>query len=302
MTVMPPRDQPSTGATWRAWAEITRISNLPTVISNVLLGLGLGRVAGQAIDPFTIAMVTGGIALLYLGGMVMNDVVDAEIDAKERPERPIPSGRISKSTGVHAAWIMLLLGATAFAAISLTSVIFAAVLLGTIMAYDMIHKKAAWSILLMGACRGLVYLTVASAIAWPLTRSPDTIVMALCMTGYIVILTSIARMEPYDSAGKRKAFAFVLPMIVVIPMLVVKDWDLMWATGGALAAVMWILIAARHLWEGPLGTRAAVMGWLAGICLIDAFYLLLIQDLPLAAGAAACFVVTVAGHRTVAGS
>ena len=33
-------------------------------------------------------------------------------------------------------------------------------------------------------------------------------------------------------------------------------------TGAALVAVIWVVIASRHLWEGPLGTRAAVMGWL----------------------------------------
>ena len=27
--------------------------------------------------------------------MVLNDVFDAEVDARERPERPIPSGRVS---------------------------------------------------------------------------------------------------------------------------------------------------------------------------------------------------------------
>ena len=34
-------------------------------------------------------------ALIYLGGMALNDWADRELDAEERPERPIPSGRIS---------------------------------------------------------------------------------------------------------------------------------------------------------------------------------------------------------------
>ena len=34
---------------------------------------------------------------LYAAGMVLNDAFDAELDARERPERPIPSGRISRS-------------------------------------------------------------------------------------------------------------------------------------------------------------------------------------------------------------
>ena len=33
--------------------------------------------------------------LLYMAGMVLNDVYDFEVDARRRPERPLPSGRIT---------------------------------------------------------------------------------------------------------------------------------------------------------------------------------------------------------------
>ena len=48
--------------------------------------------------------------LLYLSGMVLNDVFDAEVDAREQPERPIPSGRVSLQAATIVGWGMLTAG------------------------------------------------------------------------------------------------------------------------------------------------------------------------------------------------
>ncbi len=47
---------------------------------------------------------------LYAGGVVLNDVYDAELDAAERPERAIPSGRISKQNALIFGALLLILG------------------------------------------------------------------------------------------------------------------------------------------------------------------------------------------------
>ena len=49
-------------------------------------------------------------ALLYLAGLVLNDVFDLEIDRHERPERPLPSGRISLAAARRLGWRLLWLG------------------------------------------------------------------------------------------------------------------------------------------------------------------------------------------------
>ena len=91
-------------ATVKNYAELGRVSNLPTCITNVLVGCAVGAEAAS-LRPLTVAAVIGGIGLLYVGGMALNDVVDAKIDGKERPKRPIPSGRISRRCRVSAAEI-----------------------------------------------------------------------------------------------------------------------------------------------------------------------------------------------------
>ena len=91
----------------QAWINLLRLSNTPTLISNVMVGLGLGMVAHQlqwsdsSFSPtftplVTLVLITIALLSAYFGGLVLNDVVDVEHDKKHRPLRPIPMGIIPK--------------------------------------------------------------------------------------------------------------------------------------------------------------------------------------------------------------
>src|SRR5918996_1339412 len=84
---------------WRAWLHIARVSNTPTVVSNAVAGALL---ASTAAETGTVALVALAMALFYTAGMVLNDLADAEVDRRERPERPIPSGAISPAAALAA--------------------------------------------------------------------------------------------------------------------------------------------------------------------------------------------------------
>src|SRR5262245_47835289 len=90
--------------------RLGRASNLPTVWTNVLAGTVLA--GGQ---PWTGSTLLAGIgvSLLYVSGMYLNDAFDRDIDAKERPTRPIPAGLISLNA-VFAAGFALMLSGLAF--------------------------------------------------------------------------------------------------------------------------------------------------------------------------------------------
>ena len=75
--------------------RLGRVSNLPTVWTNVLAGMVLP--AGGCARTAACSLLLVAVSLLYVGGMYLNDAFDAEIDAGERPERPIPSGRGARS-------------------------------------------------------------------------------------------------------------------------------------------------------------------------------------------------------------
>lgn len=140
-----------------------RPANIVTAFSDILAGYAT---AGGAIviNEATIAITTDPLGLgwllmstfgLYGGGVVFNDVFDAELDAEERPERPIPSGRISKTSAAFFGIFLLLLGIFAafqVNALSGTIAVFVALLA---LVYDKWAKHHTFmGPVVMGSCRG----------------------------------------------------------------------------------------------------------------------------------------------------
>ena len=75
----------------RGYLELLRPATVVTALADVLAGYA---VAGRG-SPGALPGLLVATACLYAGGIVLNDVFDRRIDAVERPERPIPSGRVS---------------------------------------------------------------------------------------------------------------------------------------------------------------------------------------------------------------
>ena len=104
----------------RGWLILSRGSNLPTVWSNVIAGWLLAQ--GLRLPPLgtdfwkqppdspawgSLLLLLLGVSLTYVGGMILNDAFDAAVDARERPSRPIPSGRISRRSAFAAGFTLL---------------------------------------------------------------------------------------------------------------------------------------------------------------------------------------------------
>jgi 4-hydroxybenzoate polyprenyltransferase len=93
---------------------------------------------------------------IYWGGMALNDWADREIDAVERPERPIPSGRVSASTAFGLAAGLTAAGlALAGRAGGRSALATSAVLAATAWSYDLKAKNTAAGPVFMAAARAL---------------------------------------------------------------------------------------------------------------------------------------------------
>ena len=79
-----------------AYAQLMRLPNVFTAFADILLGAcAAGYVTDRNEIVLLLALASG---CLYCGGMVWNDYFDRTEDAKTRPNRPIPSGRITTTT------------------------------------------------------------------------------------------------------------------------------------------------------------------------------------------------------------
>src|SRR5688572_18647501 len=92
----------------RAFFELIRVPKLFAAAGDVLAGyLVVSR--GAVEWPHLLALVAAG-ACLYAGGVVLNDYFDRAVDAVERPERPIPSGRVRPDAVLKLGMRLLGLG------------------------------------------------------------------------------------------------------------------------------------------------------------------------------------------------
>lgn len=166
--------------------ELVRAPAALTVIGDTLVGTTSARgAAGGRNVP-----LSASSACLYTAGMALNDYADADLDATERPERPIPSGRVSRTTalavgaGLTAAGVALAF--TAGRASGLVSLALAT----SVWTYDLFAKSTPAGPALMALCRGLDVMMGAAGPGWRAAVLPAVLVAA-----HTAALTAVSQGE-----------------------------------------------------------------------------------------------------------
>ncbi|MDR1477739.1 MAG: UbiA family prenyltransferase [Planctomycetaceae bacterium] len=190
--------------------QLLRVSALPTLWSNVLAAYFIGGGNNLILLLFLLISTSS----IYLGGMVLNDYFDADTDAVERPERPIPSGRISITTvfilgmclvtfGVFIGFVCPFIGNCSDyekrIAVGVVTLLFLFVI-----SYDAFLKRM--SIIgpfTMGACRMLCYLFVFFTAERAVLVSH--VVLSIFVGAYVMCITMVSRFE----AGSQKIQKYV---------------------------------------------------------------------------------------------
>jgi len=279
-----------------------RVSNLPTVWTNVLAAAVL---SGATHEPLAIVSTALALSSFYCGGMFLNDAFDRELDAVERPDRPIPSGLATARQvfvlGIlQLAFGVLALSATARACGSSPGLALAsgAVLAGTIVAYDASHKRNPFAPWIMGLCRALVYICAAATLTNE-PRWPTVLIAAFALTAYTAGVTYVARVETTGRASR----AWPLALMAVAPLVIVTE-------AGLYTAIVPLAIFAS--WSVPALSRAfrstapdvpgAVTRAIAAMCLLDAAWAWVGGAHSVAAIAALGLPLTRFAQRRVAGT
>ena len=288
---------------YKTYLALGRVSNLPTVWSNVLVGVLL---AGTATPPRAVAMLMAALSLFYVGGMFLNDAFDRHIDARIHPERPIPSGRISATEvfvigfGAMGVGALLLVTVAFGSGQSAVPALLAGLALGAlIVVYDLWHKNNPIGPLLMGGCRMLVYVCAALAVAGSV--SPTVLAASFVLLSYLVGLTYVAKQETLSEFRNFWPLAFLLAPFVYVPtagdIRTVISVALLPAFLAWVAAAVWLLRV-----RAPGNIPRAVIRLIAGISLLDALLLASHASSIAAAVAVGCFGATMMLQRYVRGT
>ena len=282
--------------------RLGRVSNLPTVWSNTLAAAVL---SGVTPAPSIFFLLLLAMSLAYIGGMFLNDAFDRNIDAKERPERPIPSGAVSARSVFVAGYIMLAASVSICLVTALTTdgrplfaFITSAALIASIILYNAWHKNNPISPFIMGLCRVFVYLSVSFA----LLQSPSTSVYlgALCILCYLIGLTYTAKQEKFGEVKNLWPLGLLIVPIVFGAVSLLNNPAIALPLLLLIACVLWALHKVHRRAAGDI--PRAVVTMIAGISLVDAVLIAAVASFPLAAFAIAAFFLTLFLQRYIAGT
>lgn len=171
------------------YLDLVRAPASLTVLGDALVG-ALGARGPGAGAPLRIGALAASSVCLYSAGMALNDWADADLDALERPERPIPSGRISRDRALAVGAGLTVLGVGSAFAAGRSSGLVAIALAGALWAYDTVFKPTAAGPVVMAACRGLDVMMGAAGPGWRAALVPAGAVAA-----HTVAVTAISRGE-----------------------------------------------------------------------------------------------------------
>lgn len=249
----------------RAHLSLARISNSPTVATNVLAGAALGGALG--IGASTVLLMVAMI-LFYTAGMYLNDLLDLEIDRRERPERPLPSGLISYREALAVTLALFGVGLALLWFVGTAAFLGGLALALLIALYDAWHKTNPLSPLFMAGTRALVYVTAFVAFAAHLTA--PLVIWTVLMALYIVGLTYIAKTENRESLARYwpAALLFLPAVYFVLQAPSILGWLLL------LAFASWAAYSISFVYNPQKRSIGRAVGSLiAGVSLLDALVL-----------------------------
>ena len=242
----------------RAYLELVRVGNLFSAAADIVAAHYYARaLTGVADLPPLPRGDTGGFeadanlptlliasVLFYAGGVAFNDVCDADRDAVERPERPIPSGRISLAAATRLSLTLLGIGTLLAMSVSLRASVLAGTLVSAIVLYNLHAKSTAFGPVVMGACRALNVALGLDAVSTLMTLEALTPIALMWL--YIASVTYFARDEATVSTKQR---------------LKMGTTGVVAATLG-LTTLLWLLPDARILGASLSVALAVVLAWI----------------------------------------
>jgi 4-hydroxybenzoate polyprenyltransferase len=204
--------------------QLFRISNVFTIPPDIIVGflavsISLGSWTGH--NVFDLIILIFSSICLYVGGLALNDLFDIKADRLERPNRPLPSGRIKKGKAILIILLLFSIGLALASLVNSTAVGISMLLILGIVAYNYRIKNGFYRPYLMAGIRALNVIYGASFVFdIPITSALDNgdalsnssnfspwllLTVASCTVYFhIFILTSLSKSETAQEFSKIK--------------------------------------------------------------------------------------------------
>ncbi len=269
-----------------ALLSTARVANIPSVVSNVWLGVFLtwtldlpNKDPDGVVIPWLMAgsLSLAGICL-YIAGNFLNDWMDREWDVKNRPERALPRGLFPPNVYLAAAASLTIAGIAVAVRVNWLAGLMATMIVACIVIYTIWHKRAPWTVVPMGLCRGFLPMMGALGSLEIPDRLGDSVFIAIhsgilgsALFCHIVGLSLSARNESQNRPSNNIGSIFVIAAALMgLPFLFTGEYFLIGLAGVAPYG-LWIW-RCQTVSRKPIPRYVSAL--LAGIPLLDWVFLM----------------------------
>lgn len=227
--------------------RLVRLPNTVTAAADVLAGAAI-----VGIDPLRqdVLVCAIGSALLYAGGIALNDRLDLEKDRESAPHRVLPRGDLAPRT---AGWLALLLmaGGAATAAVSdVRHMAMTGCLMVTIVLYDVMpERRRMVGSMAMGACRALNLLRGMTLATAPMALHPHGTVAA----AHFLLIFLVTVVSTFEGTSRRGVAWRVALLLMPLPYLVPALLGSWWALSGGVLLGAWVTMPGWSRGGRPVG-------------------------------------------------
>ncbi len=222
---------------FKSYIVLTRPANIFTAHADIIAGLAIaGAYSSKQVDIFrltlpqfvTVICLLLSTTFLYSGGIALNDFFDVIIDAKERPERPLPSGKVSTRNALIFILTLFVIGIVAAFNVAVESGIIAVVIALLCLSYNAAAKhRIVLGPVNMGLCRGMNLALGVSAAG---VMMPAFWLIVFIPIAYIAGVTLMSKNEVYGGGGifiKTAIMLYIVAIAFVISLVVFKEFNIL---------------------------------------------------------------------------
>jgi 4-hydroxybenzoate polyprenyltransferase len=258
---------------------LVRLPNLFTLPSNVLVGYFMVSSMTMTSYGQILFLVTISI-LLYCVGLILNDLCDYSIDKKERPDRPLASGKVSRRAAIGLVVTFSTLALALSFIINITTFVISSILLITIFGYDKILKKTGAGPFTIGAARVMNVLLGASVDFGNIGSYPQFIILTFVLSMTFVYVSLIGFISRYEVHGFPKDSKLLLiPAIVaaIIFLIVLLSFAGLFKYESLITLVFFSFIMGITFYKfqknDSVGIQRIVKNMIMSIIVLDSTFL-----------------------------
>jgi hypothetical protein len=206
----------------RQYLLLVRLPNAFTAPSNILTGYFAVVLPSYAnVSNLFILMLSS--ASLYISGIVFNDYFDIEVDRKERPSRPLASGKVTKQKAFIIAAAAMITANFLALTVSTASLIVTIILSATVIGYDYRLKQTMAGPVTMGSTRFLnIFLGASPAVAGLFFSNNNFLLLRLILASmlmllYVLAISILSRMEIGESTRSKRTI--IGPFFIIFAVI-----------------------------------------------------------------------------------